>query len=85
MNEEQRNAALTLGWDESAWDSKYDDSDWSELPAHARRAASSLGFYQQTWNDGEWPAVGDKYWEQMTQDEKNALHVLGYYKYNWNE
>lgn len=83
LSSDEREAAMTLGWDESAWDSNYDDKDWGDLPGAVQKAAESLGFNSQSWNYGEWPAVQEKYWEQMSSDEQKALYVLGYYKYNW--
>jgi len=69
LSSPQRDAAIKLGWDQSAWDNNYDDSDWTDLPSHVITAASSLGFTQDTWDSDKWPAVHDKEWRKMTKEE----------------
>lgn len=84
MTPRQQQAAMTLGWDQAAWDHKYEQTNWVDLPIHVQNACKRLGFTQQMWDNGTWPAVGKKYWDNMTEAEHKALYTLGYSKSSWN-
>ena len=84
LSAEQKAAATELGWDAAAWDEKYEDHDWSDLPAVAQKAAKALGFTQEMWDDDEWPEeLEEAEWEDLGGDKKKALQVLGYNRWDW--
>ena len=86
LSHDEREAATTLGWDEDAWDHKYENNYWHELPKHVKFAAKCLGFERYTWNHDEWPReIGPWYWQDLTDGERCLLYVLGYSKHTWDE
>ena len=76
LSSDEKEAARTLGWDESAWDYQYEDRSWAELPNHVQEAAQSIGFTQGGWDYDEWPSVYHKSWDAMSSNEQKALHVI---------
>lgn len=84
MTPREQQAAMTLGWDQAAWDHKYEQTNWVDLPNHVQNACKKLGFTQQTWDNGTWPVVGKKYWDNMSEAEHKALYTLGYTKSSWD-
>ena len=84
LTEEEKKAVETLGWDEMAWDHKYEHTSFDDMPKHAQKAATKLGWDAEKW-DGDWDmSVWEKGWGDMTDEEKRCLHVLGYMKSTWD-
>ena len=85
LSEEERKGAETLGWEESAWEHKYEHCNFADLPDHVKRAAIAVGFDATMWDDDRWPdATKDKAWDDLTVDEKRAYTVFGYTKPTWD-
>lgn len=84
LSEEERKAAETLGWDKVAWETKYEDVEFADIPAHVKRAAQSVGFDEAMWNEDRWPEATDKLWNDLNDSEKGAYAVLGYSKKTWD-
>lgn len=84
LTPEERKAAETLGWDETAWDTQYEKKYWEELPPVVKDAAASAGFSQKLWDDDEWPENLHKGWKELTSDDRRAMNVLGYHKSTWH-
>merc|ERR1712157_59484 len=89
LTNEQKDAALTLGYDESLWCDDFDiyeddiretylEMNWAELPQDAQSAAQVLGFDQDSWdNDSNIPSF-DKDWEELSTAEQQAAMTLGW-------
>jgi hypothetical protein len=84
LEDEELEAVKLFGWDEDSWESKYEDWEWSELPAAAKKAAEAAGYTEELWEEGEHPAE-EKWWEDMTEQEIVALSVLGWTQYKWDD
>lgn len=83
LTAEEKKECETLGWDETSWESKYEDQWWADLPNHVQKAAEKLGWNQENW-DGDWDTpTWHKGWEDFSEEEKRCLHVLGYYVHTW--
>eukprot|EP00814_Leptocylindrus_danicus_P009110 CAMPEP_0116031480 /NCGR_PEP_ID=MMETSP0321-20121206/17536_1 /TAXON_ID=163516 /ORGANISM="Leptocylindrus danicus var. danicus, Strain B650" /LENGTH=73 /DNA_ID=CAMNT_0003506607 /DNA_START=87 /DNA_END=308 /DNA_ORIENTATION=+ len=64
---------------------KYDDYDWSELPADAKKAAETLGYDKKMWDSDKEPKICDNYWKDLTAAQQSAAAVLGYNETSWND
>ena len=62
----------------------YDDYDWDELPAEAKKAAEVLGYNKQLWDSEGKPASDSKDWAELTKEEQAAAQVLGYNQKKWD-
>eukprot|EP00558_Chaetoceros_sp_UNC1202_P003408 CAMPEP_0197246526 /NCGR_PEP_ID=MMETSP1429-20130617/15270_1 /TAXON_ID=49237 /ORGANISM="Chaetoceros sp., Strain UNC1202" /LENGTH=70 /DNA_ID=CAMNT_0042707201 /DNA_START=78 /DNA_END=290 /DNA_ORIENTATION=+ len=64
---------------------KYDDYDWDELPADAKKAAKTLGYTKDLWdNDGTPEDIDDADWKELNKKQQDAATVLGYTKAAWD-
>ena len=63
---------------------KYDDHDWDELPADAKKAAEALGYNKSLWDKDGKPASEGKDWAELTSSEQEAAKVLGYDQAKWD-
>jgi len=54
-----------------------DEWYWEDLPASAKKAATLLGYTQDTWDAAEKVAYHQKDFENLTYDEKRAAVYLG--------
>eukprot|EP00977_Amphora_coffeiformis_P015903 scaffold4786_cov198-Amphora_coffeaeformis.AAC.15 len=63
---------------------KYDDYDWAELPAEAKKAAQTLGYDKKKWDgDAKVPAE-EKDWVELSTGEQAAATTLGYTQASWD-
>ena len=85
LSTSEKEAATTLGWDQSGWDNHYEDKSWEDLPSKVQSAAGTLGFTADMWNDDDWPESTDKWWTDFSDEQKKALNTLGYSQYDWEE
>mmetsp|Transcript_34145 Transcript_34145/g.38846 ORF Transcript_34145/g.38846 Transcript_34145/m.38846 type:complete len:224 (+) Transcript_34145:144-815(+) len=84
MTKSEQTAAEIIGWDKTAWDTKYEDVNFSHLPQHVKTAAASVGFDEQAWNENSWPeGTKHKWWTELTNEEKGAYAILGYSQWTW--
>jgi hypothetical protein len=83
---DERKGAEKLGWDENAWEHKYEHCNFADIPDHVKRAAIAVGFDAAMWDAGKWPdATKDKAWDDLTEAEKRASDtVFGYTKPTWD-
>jgi hypothetical protein len=77
------NAAETLGYDVTSWDTKYSDDNSADVPENVSEAAMSVGFTQELWDNDSWPEVLNKDWDELTPAQQKAGMVLGYSKWGW--
>ena len=61
------------------------DKGWNEMSESERSAAATLGWEEDTWEDGVTPATGDKLWGQLSDLEAAAAEILGYDAEKWDE
>mmetsp|Transcript_100558 Transcript_100558/g.300057 ORF Transcript_100558/g.300057 Transcript_100558/m.300057 type:complete len:86 (+) Transcript_100558:112-369(+) len=59
------------------------DKDWHELSAAQRKAASSLGYTPEAWDDDFHLPIDDLSWRDLTDAQRAALAVLGYSERTW--
>ena len=84
LTPKEQYAATSLGWDQHAWDTFYEDTNWDDLPDDIQGVvADVLGFTRELWDGNEWPESTDKWWSEFTDEEKLALNTLGYRHYDW--
>ena len=67
----------------TAKEAKYEDVQWSKLPAAARRAASALGYDESSWNGNEWRC--DEHWWDLSAEQKSAVEALGWTEHAWED
>ena len=84
LSPEERKAAETLGWDIKAWDDKYEESNFGDLPPHVAKAATAIGFTAEMWDGNRWPGFEHKYWKELSEKEQIALNVLGWTEWKWD-
>ena len=53
------------------------DKCWAELSVSEREAACSLGYHEQTWEEGEAPSVCAKQWTTLDKRDADAAKRLG--------
>lgn len=64
---------------------KFEDSDWKELPADIEAAAKVIGYDQNSWDNDKTPAICNKYFKDLTSDQKAAATKLGYTAATWDD
>lgn len=84
LTEKELKAVTTLGWEEAAWEHRYEHNNWADLPDLQKKAASASGFSQSKWDDNEWPENLHKAWDDLTDADKEAMSVLGWTKRTWD-
>jgi len=67
----------------TAREAKYEDVQWSKLPAKARRAASTLGYDEASWNGNEWRC--DEAWGDLSAEQRGAAEALGWTERAWED
>ena len=71
--------------DDESLTSHFASMSWDELPGDVRRAAETLGYTENSWNEDEDGPLDDKMWNELTSQQQNAAIVLGYDENSWNE
>lgn len=84
FDEKELVAMEILGWDEAAWEHKYEHTSWADLPEHVVKAATAAGFDQAKWDGDIWPENLNKSWADLTEEDKQAMSVLGWHEGKWN-
>lgn len=93
-----RNAALTLGYNQTNWDEDtripLDEKPWEELSRDQQRAAIILGYDSQTWNENVDSDVSDGsscyfpfdhlLWSELPPNALRAAENLGYTPEIWD-
>ena len=81
LTAEQRNAALTLGYNQQGWDNAI--PEWENLPLEIKQAELELGYTEEIWNDES--DVGISYhWDDMTDRLQKVASTLGYTQETWD-
>lgn len=78
-----RNAATTLGYNESNWAIKWapaEDKWWEDLNTSEREAAITLGWDQSAWDE----KYDDLDFEQLPAHVQKAAQTLGFTARAWN-
>lgn len=78
-----RNAATTLGYDESTWAKKWaraEEKWWEDLNSTEREAALTLGWDESAWDN----KYEEKYFEELPSHVKDAAQKLGFTPQMWN-
>lgn len=83
LTEEETTHVTTLGWDHDSWEHKYEHTDWADLPALVKEAATELGFTEHKWDHDEWPSTLECGWMELTDQQRLCLNVMGYSKEKW--
>eukprot|EP00814_Leptocylindrus_danicus_P012197 CAMPEP_0116024128 /NCGR_PEP_ID=MMETSP0321-20121206/12104_1 /TAXON_ID=163516 /ORGANISM="Leptocylindrus danicus var. danicus, Strain B650" /LENGTH=68 /DNA_ID=CAMNT_0003495743 /DNA_START=58 /DNA_END=264 /DNA_ORIENTATION=+ len=63
---------------------KYSDYDWVELPTEVQKAAATLGYDNEAWDNDKEPKICDQYWKDLSNDQQAAAAMLGYNESTWN-
>lgn len=84
LREDERHAVEVLGWEEDAWEHKYENKSWADLPALQKKAAVSAGFDEYKWDQDQWPDNLNKNWDDLSLADKQAMSVLGWHKAKWD-
>ena len=88
--EDEREAALVLGFNAESWESSQvqqptsTEKTWMEMTDEEKAALKTLRYSASTWRNRE-PHSSYKLWGDLTDDEKIAAVVLGYRAANWND
>ncbi|GFH56416.1 hypothetical protein CTEN210_12892 [Chaetoceros tenuissimus] len=64
---------------------KYEDYDWVELPANAKKAAETMGYNKKKWDGDKGVEYDDYDWEELPEEVKKAAMVLGYDETTWDK
>ena len=79
-----RNAAETLGLDQSTWDAKgwsqTEEKSWSGLTSDERDAATTLGWDKSAWDH----KYNDKNWSDLPGNVQSAAQNLGFTQQMWD-
>jgi len=79
-----RNAAETLGLDQSSWDAKgwsqTEEKSWSGLTSNERDAATTLGWDESAWDN----KYNDKNWSDLPGHVQSAAQNLGFTQQMWD-
>jgi hypothetical protein len=63
---------------------EYGSMFWANLPQEIQAAASTLGYTESVWNNGERTSVDDLFWVQLTAEQQIAATRLGYTQETWD-
>jgi hypothetical protein len=63
---------------------EYGSMFWANLPQEIQAAASTLGYTETIWNNGEHTAVDDLFWSQLTTEQQVAATLLGHSQGTWD-
>jgi hypothetical protein len=63
----------------------YNDVEWDNLPEDVKKAAETLGYNQELWDEDDIPdSIEDCDWDDLTKDQQDAATVLGYDQESWD-
>jgi hypothetical protein len=62
---------------------KYENVVWTKLPVKVRRAAGTLGYDADTWDNSKWTDASDKHFHDLTPEEVKAAATLGWEENAW--
>ena len=88
--EDEREAALILGFNAESWSSSQvqqpasTKKTWVEMTDEEKAALVVLGYSVNSWDNRE-PHSSYKLWGDLTDDEKIAAEMLGYRAAKWNK
>lgn len=85
LTEAQKKNLEILGWEETAWESKYEHTAWSDLPKKQQKAAKTAGYTEESWEHGGWLENLEKSWDDLSKKDREAMCVLGWTKHKWDE
>jgi hypothetical protein len=57
---------------------------WNEIPTDIQQLYVSLGYDEQSWNNGEKVAIDDKTWDNMEMTERLTLFSIGFTRETWD-
>jgi hypothetical protein len=90
LPKEVKNAAHTLGYNESIWnndgDSPLDAVGWNELTKDQQKAAKLIGYNQRLWDEGSdaFPSYDHLDWADLPIEVKAAAKCLKYSQSIWD-
>ena len=62
----------------------YDDSFWAELPPDIQAHAETLGYSQESWDEGQFVYTEFLDWDELTKEQQRAAEGLGYDEELWD-
>lgn len=77
-----------LGWTEASYNTDFDNYDWASLPSTLQKAAVTLHFNQESWDDCSAYGLSScnlMPWNTLTTNQKNAAGELGYSCYDYED
>mmetsp|Transcript_4562 Transcript_4562/g.11755 ORF Transcript_4562/g.11755 Transcript_4562/m.11755 type:complete len:182 (+) Transcript_4562:84-629(+) len=85
LSDDEKANLEILGWEEIAWESQYQETDWKELPELQKKAAMIAGYDEYTWDEVGSVENLNKDWEDLSEKEQEALCVMGWHERKWDE
>ena len=88
--EDERQAAIVLGYDGASWNSTEveqpasTNKNWDDMTEEEQAALQILGYSQHGWDTRD-PHSNNQYWGDLTEDERAAAELLGYRSAKWND
>lgn len=82
-DDEKKNVGI-LGWEETSWETKYQETEWKDLPKLQKKAAKLAGYTQETWDGDAKLESLDEFWDDLSDEQQEAMSVFGWTEKTWN-
>eukprot|EP00545_Synedropsis_sp_CCMP1620_P010424 CAMPEP_0119015450 /NCGR_PEP_ID=MMETSP1176-20130426/11042_1 /TAXON_ID=265551 /ORGANISM="Synedropsis recta cf, Strain CCMP1620" /LENGTH=199 /DNA_ID=CAMNT_0006968745 /DNA_START=93 /DNA_END=692 /DNA_ORIENTATION=- len=66
-------------------ETKFELTQWGDLPSDASSAAEILGYKEEMWNNDEHSDAAHKHWDDLSEEERGAAETLGWDKGAWEK
>mmetsp|Transcript_3331 Transcript_3331/g.6962 ORF Transcript_3331/g.6962 Transcript_3331/m.6962 type:complete len:188 (-) Transcript_3331:227-790(-) len=63
---------------------KYEDTKWVSLPVRVKKAARTLGYEKDSWNNKDWMEFDDWAWYDLSEEQREAASTIGWDKDSWD-
>ena len=83
LSEDQKKNLEILGWEETAWEEKYQWTEWKDLPKLQKKAAKIAGYTEDTWQ-GHVDGL-DEWWNDLSKEKREAMCVFGWTEAKWDD
>ncbi len=83
LSEDQKKNLEILGWEETAWETKYEWTEWKDLPKLQKKAAKIAGYTEDTWQ-GHVDGL-DEWWNDLSKEKREAMCVFGWTEAKWDD
>ena len=85
LSDDEKTSLETLGWEETAWEYQYQETEWKDLPELQKKAAMIAGYDEYIWDEVGYLEKLDEYWEDLSEKQQEAMCVMGWHESKWDE